>query len=254
MKELIRSARQAIVRSVDLIQVLTNFEIGRRIVEHEQGGSKRAAYGKGLLKELSTALTTEFGRGFSRSNLQNMRKFYLAYAARLPEKCQTPSGILPLSPKSQMASGDSDGGALPQIWGTASAEFKSPFKLSWSQYVFLVSIESPDERSFYEIEAAISGWTLPELKRQFNSGLYERLALSRDKEAVKQLASKGQLVARPEDLLKEPYVLEFLFIERMEINEELFTEYMSKPELQELVSKWLGSQVYTRLAGSTNGR
>lgn len=210
IRELIRSARQAIIRNVDLIQALTNFEIGRRIVEHEQGGAKRAAYGKGLLKELSTALTTEFGRGFSRSNLQNMRKFYLAYAERLPEKCQTLSGILPFSEKSQIASGDSDGGALPQIWGTASAEFKSPFKLSWSQYVFLVSIENPDERSFYEIEAATGGWTLPELKRQFNSGLYERLAMSREKEGVKQLAVEGQLVARPEDLLKEPYVLEFL--------------------------------------------
>ncbi|GAB6906417.1 hypothetical protein JCM12296A_22520 [Desulfosarcina cetonica] len=103
-----------------------------------------------------------------------------------------------------MASGDSDDEALPKIWRTASAEFKVPFKLSWSQYVFLVSIENPDERSFYEIEAAGGGWTLPELKRQFNSGLYERLALSRDKDGVKQLATKGQLVARPEDLLKEP--------------------------------------------------
>jgi predicted nuclease of restriction endonuclease-like (RecB) superfamily len=210
VRKLIRSARQAVVHSVNLIQVLTNFEIGRRIVEHEQGGAKRAAYGKGLLKELSTALTAEFGRGFSRSNLQNMRKFYLAYAERLPEKCQTPSGILPFPEKSQISSGNSDNEALSPNWQTASAGFKSPFKLSWSQYVFLTAIDNPAERSFYEIEATTGGWTLPELKRQFNAGLYERLALSRDKDAVKQLAAEGQLVARPEDLLKEPYVLEFL--------------------------------------------
>jgi predicted nuclease of restriction endonuclease-like (RecB) superfamily len=91
-----------------------------------------------------------------------------------------------------------------------SAEFKSPFKLSWSQYVFLISINNPDERSFYEIEAAAQGWTLPELKRQFNTGLFERLALSRDQDGIRQLATKGQLVSRPEDMLKEPYVLEFL--------------------------------------------
>ena len=95
IRELILSARTSVVRSVDLIQVLTNFEIGRRIVEHEQQGAERAEYGKALLKELASELTKEFGRGFSRSNLQNMRKFYIAYADRLPEKCQMPSGKLP---------------------------------------------------------------------------------------------------------------------------------------------------------------
>ena len=207
IRELILSARKAVVHSVDLIQVLTNFEIGRRIVEHEQGGARRAEYGKALLKEISIGLTAEFGRGFSRSNLEYMRKFYLAYQDRAPqiskspsagfpvdEKSQTPSGKLPADPKSQMPSG----------------KFSSPFLLSWSQYVFLISITNPDERRFYEIEAVSDGWTLPELKRQFNSGLYERLALSRDTDGVCKLAAQGQIVARPEDLLKEPYVLEFL--------------------------------------------
>ena len=95
IRELIRSARQAVVHSVDLIQVLTNFEIGRRIVEHEHQGSERAEYGKALLTALSAELTTEFGPGFSRSNLQNMRKFNLIYAERLPEKCHLPSAKLP---------------------------------------------------------------------------------------------------------------------------------------------------------------
>jgi len=211
IRELILSARTSVVRSVDLIQVLTNFEIGRRIVEHEQQGAERAEYGKALLKELASELTKEFGRGFSRSNLQNMRKFYIAYADRLPEKCQMPSGKLPMNEKSQTASGElANTGHLSQIWQTPSAKFMSPFKLSWSQYVFLISINDPDERRFYEIEAASGGWALPELKRQFNSGLYERLALSRDKDGVRKLAAEGQIISRPEDLLKEPYVLEFL--------------------------------------------
>lgn len=211
IRELIRSARQAAVHSVDLIQVVTNFEIGRRIIQHEQQGQERAAYGKALLKELAADLTAEFGRGFSRSNLQNMRKFYLTYADRLPEKCQTPSGELPVAPKSQTPSGKSTTiTAVPPFFQAPIAKSACPFKLSWSQYVFLISINSADERRFYEIEAAANNWTLPELKRQFNAGLYERLALSRDKNGVRELARDGQVVVRPEDLLKEPYVLEFL--------------------------------------------
>ena len=207
LRNLIRSARQAVVQSVDLLQVLTSFEIGRHLVEHEQHGEPRAEYGKALLNELSAELTSEFGRGFSRSNLEYMRRVFLAYQNRAAQILQvpstkslfdaisqTPSGKLPMSPKSQ----------------TPSGKFASPFTLSWSQYIFLISIDNPAERSFYEIEAAASGWTLPELKRQFNSGLYERLALSRDKEGLRKLAAEGQTVTRPEDLLKEPYVLEFL--------------------------------------------
>lgn len=207
IRDLIQSARQAVAHSVDLIQVMTNFEIGRRIVEHEQGGDERAQYGKALLKELSVALTAEFGRGFSRSNLEYMRKFYLTYQDRATQIAQAPSAKFLADEKSQMPSGKS---VVARKTQTASGTFAIPFNLSWSQYIFLISIDNPEERSFYEIEAAHGGWTLPELKRQFNSGLYERLALSRDKAGVKKLAAEGQLVARPEDLLKEPYVLEFL--------------------------------------------
>lgn len=125
-----------------------------------------------LLKELADSLTNEFGRGFSRSNLQNMRKFYLIYSDRLPEKCQMPSGKLAGRGKSQTPSGEltADAQSLA-IWQAPSAKSSPPFKLSWSQYVFLISIENLDERSFYEIEAITNGWTLPELKRQFSSGL-----------------------------------------------------------------------------------
>lgn len=209
IRDLIQSARRAVVHSVDLIQVMTNFEIGRRIVEHEQGGAIRAEYGKGLLKELSTALTAEFGIGFSKRNLEYMRQFYLLYQdrsiartapAQLPLKDQTACDFLQ---KSQPAFAKSIATKNTQ---TVSAQFT----LSWSSYIFLMGIKDAGERSFYEIEATSQGWSLRELKRQFNSGLYERLALSRDKEGVKKLAAEGQLVTRPEDLLKEPYVLEFL--------------------------------------------
>jgi hypothetical protein len=196
IRELVIAARKTMAHSVDVIQLLTNFEIGRRIVEHEQQGTERAQYGKALLKALSAELTTEFGRGFSRSNLEYMRKFFLSYKDRALQISQMPSGKLP------------PGDRLLAILQMSLA--KSSFELGWSQYVFLISISNPDERRFYEIEADASGWALPELKRQFNTGLFERLALSRDKDGIRKLATQGQVVTRPEDLLKEPYVLEFL--------------------------------------------
>jgi predicted nuclease of restriction endonuclease-like (RecB) superfamily len=210
IRELIRSARKAVAQSVDLIQVLTNFEIGRRIVEHEQRGKERAEYGKALLKTLSTELTEEFGKGFSERNLRSMRKFFLTYRERFPAIRQMPLANLPTDTIPSASSGSPGDKVLPQIRQMPSAEFTSPFKLSWSQYVFLISISNPNERGFYEVEAASNDWTLPELKRQFDSGLYERLALSRDQAGIRRLAAEGQIVARPEDLLKEPYVLEFL--------------------------------------------
>lgn len=182
VRNLIQSARRGVSSVIDTFQVLTNFEIGRRIVEHEQKGEKRAAYGTELLKELSASLTEEFGQGFSERNLEYMRKFYLLWQNRAVEISQTPSAKL----------------------GTI------PFTLSWSHYVELLGIKDPDERSFYEIESASSGWNVRELRRQKASALYHRLALSRDKAGVKRLAEKGQVVTKPEDALKEPYVLEFL--------------------------------------------
>lgn len=210
IRKLIISARQAVVRNVNTIQVITNFEIGRRIVEHEQQGKKRAEYGKTLVKELSKKLTKEFGRGFSRANLQNMRNFYIVYRDRSLQKCQMPSGKLIKREKIQMLSGELQKTQTPSAELGKSETLFRKFALSWSQYVFLIGIKDEDARSFYEIEAANNSWTLPELTRQFNSGLYERLALSRDKKGVRKLAKEGQIVEKPEDILKEPYVLEFL--------------------------------------------
>lgn len=175
IRGLLKSARENIVSTINSTMAKTYFLIGKRIVEEEQNGEKRAEYGKKLIKELSKKLTKEFGKGFSERNLEQMRKFYLAYS-------------------------------IPQ---TVSAEFR----LSWSHYLILMRMENLDERNFYEIEAIENNWSLRELRRQIDSALYERLVLSRDKEKVKSLALKGQIIEKPEDIVKDPYILEFLGLE-----------------------------------------
>jgi hypothetical protein len=229
VRQLIQSARRGVSTVVDTFQVMTNFEIGRRIVEHEQKGAKRAAYGAELLKELSARLTEEFGRGFSRSNLEYMRKFFLEWESRV-QISQQPIGKLGSEAISQQAVAKSGGSKIFQqpteklgplqigqsatdqfaIFQSLSGKSRSPFTLSWTHYVLLLTIKDPDERSFYEIEATNAGWSVPELKRQKASCLYERLALSRDKEGIRKLAKEGQVIVKPEDLLKEPLVLKFL--------------------------------------------
>ncbi len=175
--DLLKEARKGIVQTVNKTMVYTYFEIGRMIVEEEQNGQKRAEYGKQILKELSKRLISEFGKGFSTTNLKQMRQFYLTYS------------------KSQ----------------TLSDQFeKFDFHLSWSHYLFLMKIDNPEERKFYEIEAINNGWSLRELQRQFDTALFERLVLSRDKKGVKELSQKGQIITKPEDTIKDPYVLEFL--------------------------------------------
>ena len=207
IRELVIQARSAATRTIDTLQVVTNFEIGRLIVEQEQHGAERAEYGTALLEELSESLTREFGRGFSRTNLEYMRRFYLAYRERVLPKSQTPSGRLDAPSKSQTLSGKSS--VLCKSHALLG-KTESAFTLSWSHYLFLMAIKDPDERSFYEVEATTQDWSLRELKRQFNSGLYERLALSRDKDGVRELAKEGQIVTRPEQIIKDPHVLEFL--------------------------------------------
>ena len=245
VRQLIQSARRGVSTVVDTFHVMTNFEIGRRIVEHEQKGAKRAAYGAELLKELSAKLTEEFGRGFSRSNLQAMRNFFIEWQHKVPSICQKPSGKLldgqifqtateksgtrisqtlsgELAPAEICQKPSGKSGTLQKgqsatdqfgISETASRKLGNPFTISWSHYVLLLTIKDPDERSFYEIEATNAGWSVPELKRQKASCLYERLALSRDKDGILKLAKEGQVIVRPEDLLKEPLVLEFLGLE-----------------------------------------
>lgn len=203
IRELVVAARQTVARGVDLVQVHTNFEIGRHIVAHEQQGESRAAYGKEVIKRLAERLNKEFGKGFSLSNLKLFRLFFLEYQPMVFSDQQT--SPVTKKQKSQTLSGQFT--AIPQ----ATRERDSgPFSLSWSHYVFLLGIKNTAERSFYEIEATEQNWTVRELNRQFNSSLYERLALSRDKAGIRKLAKKGHTVEKPKDILKEPLVLEFL--------------------------------------------
>ena len=232
--DLIVGARTNVARGVDLVQVHTNFEIGHRIVEEEQRGKDRATYGAEVIKVLAERLADDFGKGFSASNLAYMRTFYLQYQDRLPifqsvTGKSDPGDQVPASGPSsaifQSVTGKSDSGDLAPASGPPSAIFQSVtgksagavpsrlFSVSWTHYVFLLGIKNPDERSFYEIESTTQDWTVRELKRQYDSGLYERLALSRDKKGIRKLAKEGHVVTNPSDLLKEPLVLEFLGLE-----------------------------------------
>ena len=204
VRNLIQSARRSAASFVDTLQVMTNFEIGRRIVVHEQQGKKRAAYGAELLKELSARLTVEFGRGFSKANIEYMKRFYLLWQEKVPIFPKVFDTLaIPQTASGQLAANE--------IAQTPSGQFGPiRFFLSWSHYVVLMGIKDSNERSFYEIESRQSNWNVRELKRQKASALYHRLALSRDKAGVKRLAAEGQIITKPEDVLKNPLVLEFL--------------------------------------------
>ena len=210
-------------KSVDIALVVRNWLFGWYIVEFENGGAERAElYGKNLISHLSEKLRKAGIKGMSRTNLRKFREFYKGYV-----EIQQALSVTSLAPViiSEMLSRKSN---QKNFWQTLSDRFS----LSWSHYVVLLTIDSIDERRFYELEATQSAWGIRELKRQINSSLYERLALSRDKAGVKELAQKGQLVAKPSDILKSPYVLEFLDLqERTEYSEhDLETAIIDKIE------------------------
>ena len=210
VREIEIAARTLAAQSVDTIQVAMNFTIGQRIVEHEQGGDRRAAYGKQIMEHLAQSMTSEFGRGFSKRNLALMRQFYLMYSPRVKA---LPAELVSFPQIAQTLSAQFTLEKSEKIVQTASAQLPGLPLISWSHYVFLMSIASPEERMFYEIEAARHSWNLRTLKRQVDSCLYERLALSRDKEGVERLASEGDLPQTPRQLIKDPLVLEFLGLE-----------------------------------------
>ena len=192
VSEVLEKAKQNAKTAVNLSMVYAYYEIGRMIVEEEQHGENRAAYGKQLLKELSAYLTNAFGKGYSAENLKLMRRFYNVYSN-------------------------------DQIGETVFTQFKNlpavstgrKFYLSWSHYLKLMRIDNVDERHFYEIESVKNDWSLTELKRQYNSSLYERIALSTDKDKVYRLALEGQKVETSKDAVKDPYVLEFLGLKEL---------------------------------------
>ncbi|MBQ9686878.1 MAG: DUF1016 family protein [Oscillospiraceae bacterium] len=178
--ETLENGRAKVAAAVNTATVSTYWEIGRDIVEFEQGGNAKAEYGSELLKKLSRDLTDLYGSGFSMSNVAKMRKLYLTYP----------------------------------ILQTASA------KLSWSHYVELLKIDDPMERSFYEKEAENEHWGVRELKRQMKSMLFHRLALSTNREEVLRLAKEGEIIERPEDILREPYVFEFTGLPQLPVYTE----------------------------------
>lgn len=190
VSDVLSQARKNAKTAVNISMVYAYYEIGRMIVEEEQQGENRAAYGKQILKELSAYLTENCGKGFSVGNLKNIRQFYKVYSS-------------------------------DQIGETVFSQFENlpavstgrKFFLSWSHYLKLMRIDDVDERHFYEIECVKNNWSLREFQRQFDSALYQRLMLSTEKNAVKQLSEKGQIIEKSSDLVKDPYVLEFLGLE-----------------------------------------
>ena len=198
--------------AVNLAMVYAYYEIGRMIVEEEQHGQKRAAYGRQLLNELSSYLTSRFGKGFSVGNLKNIRQFYRVYSCdQIGETVFSQFEKLP------------------------TVETGRRFFLSWSHYLKLMRISDPDERHFYEIESAKNGWSLRELNRQFDSALYQRLALSADKDKVFKLALEGQIIETPKDIVKDPYVLEFLGLQELPEYSETELETRIIDHLQEFL-------------------
>ncbi|KQT15105.1 hypothetical protein ASG31_16015 [Chryseobacterium sp. Leaf404] len=221
VKHLIENAKSKIVRNINMTMIMTYFQIGEIIVEDEQSGRDRAEYSKETLKNLSKQLIEEFGRGYSVDNLQWMRKFYLMFQKRISQEVNNASGKY--ETLSRISVQDPN-------YETPSRT--SVFTLSWSHYIQLMKIEDENERNFYEIEATQNNWSVRELTRQFNSALYERLALSKDKEGVTQLAQEGQIVEKPTDILKSHYVLEFLDLkhDHRYSESDLETEIINKLE------------------------
>lgn len=191
---LVTEARKKVASVANTAQVYTYYEIGRYIIEDEQGGKAKAAYGKGVLQRLSERLTAKYGEGWSYANLRSMRQFYLVYSDLL-------------------TSGQ-------QIQNADQRSANPTFILPWTHYQIIMREENPQARRFYEQEAYNEQWSKRQLQRQVGSSLYERLALSRDKGEVMRLANEGQTIEKPEDIIKNPLVLDFLGLKQ----ESAYTE------------------------------
>lgn len=201
---LIENARKRVVTTVNIAEVYTKYSIGQYIVEDEQQGEYRAQYGKQVLQNLSARLTERFGDGWTVDTLKRCRYFYNVYASK--EKGET---LLPNS--NNMNGSQLEQHCLPnsQMVGREKVN-ELKFTLSWSHYLILMRIGNPDARSFYEIECTQQQWSVRQLSRQVGSSLYERLALSRNKDEVMRLAHEGQTIEKPSDIIKNPITLEFL--------------------------------------------
>ena len=198
---LIEQSRHVVANTVKTTEVYAKYEIGRYIVEDEQGGAERATYGKATLKELSSLLTSNYGDGWSIETLTACRKFFVVYSKIV-------NTVYDIDDNSHFSRLEVYDKFTKQ---TDTQPVNHPrFTLSWSHYLVLMRIDNPDARSFYEIECAKQNWSVRQLKRQVGSSLYERLALSRDKNEVMRLAVEGQTIEKPSDIIKNPITLEFL--------------------------------------------
>ena len=212
ISQLLNNARKQAKTAVNTAMVYTYYEIGRRIVEEEQHGENRAAYGQQILQGLSDHLTKAFGKGYSVGNLKNIRQFYMVFSNdQIGETVFSQSSDLP------------------------AVSTGRKFFLSWSHYLKLMRIKNIEERHFYEIEAARNDWSLSELKRQYDSSLYERLVLSGDKEKAWKLAQKGQVIQTPADAVKDPYILEFLGLPELPVYSESELETRIIDHLQQFL-------------------
>jgi predicted nuclease of restriction endonuclease-like (RecB) superfamily len=195
IKNVLDEARNKAIRSVNFAMVQAYWHIGRLIVEEEQSGKERADYGKYLIRELSKKLSSDFGKGFDERNLWYMRSFYITF---------------------------------PNVNALRS-------ELTWTHYRILLRIENNDARNFYLIESINSNWSTRELERQINSLLYERIALSSDKQKVKELSARGNQIQNSNDLIKDPYVLEFLGLEENRVYQEKDLEKALIDRLQDFM-------------------
>ena len=202
---LIIDARSKVASFANSAMVITYFEIGKMIVEELQNGEKRAEYGANLLKIVSNDLTSKNLKGFSVPNLERMRNFYAMYS--ISSNDLRNSKVFLNSSNHLRISENND--LVVRI-----------LPISWSHYMFLMRIEDEKERQFYEVESFLNHWKLKDLERQFNSGLFERISLSKNKEEVLQIVKNGQVVENFNDILKEPLILEFLGLEEKECYSE----------------------------------
>ena len=198
--KLIDESRKQIAKTVNRAMVYTYYGVGQYIVEFEQDGETRAAYGESVLKHLSARLTERYGNGWSVDTLEKSRRFFIEYSnsATLQRNLNEHKISATVSRKLD----------APEIVNTVCEIHE--FKLSWSHYLVLMRIDNLPARSFYEIEAFKQQWSVRQLQRQIGSSLYEHLALSHDKEEVMRLAKEGQTITKPSDIIKNPLVLEFV--------------------------------------------
>lgn len=205
--EILAAARDHIGRTINTVMVHAHWHVGREIVEVQQRGKARAGYGDELVRTLAGRLREQFGRGFSYASVKRMKRFYLTFAkgSALVAPDGAEKGSTPLS----LFEGEQKGSAALSL---SASRRPAPFPaaLSWTHYLVLLRVRDDQARAFYEIEAARESWSVRELERQVASLLFERLTKSRDKDEVLALAKRGQLVATPKDVVKDPFVLEFL--------------------------------------------